>query len=97
MLLLSTLAGMLVTYVGPIAMAFSGSALAAACGVAAWVLMTVSFIPTLWHFRRSRYWALLLPLAALFYSYATWISAVRYWRGDGARWKGRPQAARNLV
>jgi hopene-associated glycosyltransferase HpnB len=94
LLLLVTLAGMLVMYLAPIALAFSGSTLAAACGIGAWVLMTVSFIPTLWHFRRSRYWAFLLPFAALFYSYATWVSALRYWRGRGGQWKGRAQAKR---
>jgi hopene-associated glycosyltransferase HpnB len=93
LLLAGTLLGMLVTYMAPIALAFSGNTVAAACGIAAWVLMTVSFIPTLWHFRQSRYWAFLLPLAALFYSYATWVSAVRYWRGRGGQWKGRAQAA----
>ena len=96
-LLVGTLAGMLAMYLAPIALAFSGSTFATACGIAAWVLMTVSFIPTLWHFRQSRYWAFLLPLAALFYSYATWVSALRYWQGRGGQWKGRAQAERNLV
>jgi hopene-associated glycosyltransferase HpnB len=93
-LLLGTLLGMLLTYVAPVALVFSPSMFATVCGAIAWVLMTCSFIPTLWHFRRSRYWAPLLPIAALFYTYATWISAVRYWRGRGGQWKGRAQAAR---
>ena len=92
LLLLGTLLGMLAMYVAPIALAFSGGTFAAACGIAAWVLMTVSFIPTLWFYRLSRYWAFLLPVAALFYSYATLISALRYWRGRGGQWKGRAQA-----
>jgi len=92
LLLLGTLLGMLLTYVVPVAMVFTPSMFATACGAIALVLMTCSFIPTLWHFRRSRYWAPLLPLAALFYSYATWISALRYWRGRGGQWKGRAQA-----
>jgi len=92
LLLLGTLLGMLATYIAPIAFAFSKSTFAAACGIAAWVLMTVSFIPTLWHFRRSRYWAFLLPFAALFYSYATCVSALGYWQGRGGQWKGRAQA-----
>jgi hopene-associated glycosyltransferase HpnB len=94
LLLLGTLLGMAVTYVAPIVLALSGSKFAAASGIAAWVLMTVSFIPTLWFYRLSRYWAFLLPVAALFYSYATWISALRYWRGRGGQWKGRAQARR---
>jgi len=91
-LLLGTIAGMLLTYIAPVALVFSSSIFATICGAIAWVLMTCSFIPTLWHFRRSRYWAPLLPIAALFYSYATWLSAVRYWRGRGGQWKGRAQA-----
>ena len=42
----------------------------------------------------SPFWAPLLPLVALFYSYATCLSAVRYWLGRGAQWKGRAQAPR---
>ena len=91
-LLLGTLLGMLLTYVAPVALVFTPSLFATICGALAWVLMTCSFIPTLWHFRGSRYWAPLLPVAALFYSYATWLSAIRYWRGQGGQWKGRAQA-----
>jgi hopene-associated glycosyltransferase HpnB len=92
LLLLGTVMGMFLTYVVPIALAFAPGKAAAAAGIAAWVLMTVSFIPTLWHFRISRYWAVLLPVAALFYIYATGISAARYWAGRGGQWKGRAQA-----
>jgi hypothetical protein len=91
--LIGTIVGMLLTYVAPIALIFSSHLLAVVCGVFGWVLMTVSFTPTLWHFRLSRYWAPLLPVSALFYSYATILSAVRYWRGRGGQWKGRSQAA----
>src|SRR5579885_800543 len=92
--LMGTVLGMLLTYIAPIAIAFAPGKSAAAGGIAAWVLMTVSFVPTLWHFRISRYWALLLPVAALFYTYATCVSAVRYWAGRGGEWKGRAQARR---
>lgn len=92
--LMGTTLGMLLTYIAPIAIAFAPGKAAAAGGIAAWVLMTVSFVPTLWHFRISRYWALLLPAAALFYTYATCVSAARYWAGRGGHWKGRAQAPR---
>ena len=39
-------------------------------------------------------WALTLPFAAVFYGYATCVSAVRYWLGRGGQWKGRAQAQR---
>lgn len=92
LLLFGTILGMLFIYITPIVLLFSSHLLTVVCGIFAWVLMTVSFTPTLWHFRQSRYWAPLLSLAALFYSYATLVSALRYWRGCGAQWKGRSQA-----
>ncbi len=90
--LAATVLGMLLMYVAPVVIAFAPEQAAAAGGIAAWVLMTVSFVPALWHFRISRYWALLLPVAALFYTYATCVSAARYWVGRGGQWKGRAQA-----
>ncbi len=60
--------------------------------LAAWCLMTASFLPTVSFYRVRPILALLLPLAALFYAYATCLSAVRYWLGRGGQWKGRSQA-----
>jgi hypothetical protein len=37
---------------------------------------------------------LTLPVAAVFYGYATCVSAARYWLGRGGQWKGRAQAQR---
>ncbi len=92
LLLAGTVAGMLITYVAPTVVIFSPHIVATVAGVVALVFMIVSFVPTLWHFRLSRYWALLLPAAAVFYSYATLLSAMRYWHGRGGQWKGRSQA-----
>jgi hopene-associated glycosyltransferase HpnB len=61
-------------------------------GAAAVTLMTISFIPTVRHFRLSPLWALTLPIAAIFYAYATFVSAIRFWLGRGGQWKGRSQA-----
>jgi hopene-associated glycosyltransferase HpnB len=91
-LLAGTLVGMLLTFVAPVALILMPDATARILGAAAWLLMTASFLPTLRFYRRSLWWALLLPLAALFYTYATWLSAVRYWVGKGGQWKGRAQA-----
>jgi hypothetical protein len=63
-------------------------------GLAAWLLMAVTYLPTVRFYGLSPLWAPFLPLAAAFYSYATWLSAVRYWLGRGGQWKGRAQAAR---
>jgi len=93
LLLLGTLAGMAVTYVVPVVLAFEAQPLVWRMSLAAWALMTVTYLPTVRFYRLSPLWAPLLPLAALFYTYATWLSAMRYWMGQGGQWKGRAQAS----
>jgi hopene-associated glycosyltransferase HpnB len=90
--LLGTLAGLVLVFLLPVAMTFAGDLHAWPFALAAWVLMTVSIVPTLVFYRVSPLFALFLPAAALFYAYATALSAVRYWLGHGALWKGRSQA-----
>lgn len=93
LLLAGTLAGMLLTYAAPIALLFVHDSIARILGLAAWLLMSLSFVPTVRFYRLSPLWAPLLPLTALFYTYATLLSALRYWRGRGGQWKGRAQAS----
>jgi len=88
-LLAGTIAGLLLTYLAPPALALRGSWF----GAAAWALMTIAYIPILRFYRRSWLWAPLLPLVALFYSAATIASAIAHWRGAGGMWKGRTQAS----
>ena len=95
-LLAGTLAGMLLTYVVPLLLLSAHDSTARLLGFAAWLLMSASFLSTVRFYRLSMVWALLLPLTAVFYTYATWLSAVRYWRGKGALWKGRAQAPRGI-
>ena len=95
-LLLGTLAGMFFTYLAPVALTLAHHLAPRILGLAAWLLMSASFLPTVRFYRLSPLWAALLPLAALFYSYATWLSAVRYWLGRGGQWKGRAQAPSSL-
>ncbi len=95
-LLAGTLAGMLLTYVAPLLLLSAHDSTARLLGFAAWLLMSASFLSTVRFYRLSIVWALLLPLPAVFYTYATWLSAVRYWRGKGALWKGRAQAPRGI-
>jgi len=95
LLLLGTLAGMLLTYVAPVVLAFHWQPAVWRMGLAAWLLMALTYLPTVRFYGLSPLWAPFLPLAAAFYSYATWLSAVRYWLGRGGQWKGRAQAARS--
>jgi len=92
-LLAATILALAMIYVAPPLLLFAAK-LPAACGLAAWILMTISYVPTLRFYRRSLAWAPLLPLIALFYIYATIDSAVRYWAGRGGQWKGRVQSPR---
>ncbi len=94
LLLLGTLAGMLLTYVAPVVLAFYPQPAVWPLGLAAWLLMAVTYLPTVRFYGLSPLWAPFLPVAAAFYSYATWLSAVRYRLGRGGQWKGRAQAAR---
>ena len=95
LLLAGTLAGMFLTYLAPVMLLFVQDSSARLLGLLAWLLMTLSFLPTARFYRLSPAWAPLLPLTALFYSYATWLSAARYWIGKGGLWKGRAQAPRD--
>ena len=91
-LLFATLLGMLLTYVAPVILSFHTAPVVWLISLTAWVLMTLTFLPAVRFYRLLPFWALLLPVAALFYSYATCLSAARYWMGHGGQWKGRAQA-----
>ncbi len=94
LLLAGTVVGMLLTYVAPIAAIFMPQAIGKILGAAAWLLMSLSYLPTLRFYRLSPAWTLALPLVAVLYSVATIESAVRYWLGKGGAWKGRLQDSR---
>ena len=57
-------------------------------------IMTATYGVTVRFYGLPWLWALTLPFAAVFYGYATCVSAVRYWLGRGGQWKGRAQAPR---
>jgi len=85
---------MVVTYlVPPLLVLLSRETAAIVLGGAAWLAMTLSFLPTLKIYRCPLLLAPLLPAIALFYMAATVFSAVQFWRGRGGSWKGRYQAA----
>jgi hopene-associated glycosyltransferase HpnB len=57
-------------------------------------IMTATYGATVRFYGLPWLWALTLPFAAVFYGYATFLSALRYWLGRGGQWKGRAQAPR---
>ena len=91
-LLAGTLVGMLLTYVAPPAGALFGHGWARLAGAAAWLLMALSFQPTLRLYRRSPLWGLALPAIGVTYCAFTVQSELDTWRGRGGMWKGRAQA-----
>jgi len=97
LLLAGALLGMFLAYGVPAVFTFSPYPPAWRMSLAAWALMTITYLPTVRFYRVSPLWAPALPAAALFYSYATWLSAVRYWMGRGGQWKGRAQAPRREI
>lgn len=57
--------------------------------VLAWLIMLGLYLPTLRFYTLNSAWALCMPVIAGLYLLMTWTSAVRYWRGERSRWKGR--------
>ena len=90
-LLAATVAGLLLTYAAPPALALAGTGSARWLGAAAWLLMAFCYWPALRFFGRPAYEAAGLPLVALFYLAATLHSAWQSRFGGGGRWKGRSQ------
>jgi hopene-associated glycosyltransferase HpnB len=88
-LLMATVVAMVVVWLVPPAAALFGHGLARWCGMAAWLMLALSYRPTLRRFRRIGLWAPLLPLVAAFYMVATIGSAVNHALGRGVAWKGR--------
>jgi hopene-associated glycosyltransferase HpnB len=88
-LLALTLLALTVVWLAPAAAILFMRGWPFACGLVAFGLSVISYMPTLARYRRNRLWALALPLIALFYMAATVGSALNHWRGRGARWKSR--------
>ncbi len=91
--LVASVALMLVMYVAPPLLLLSGASAGRALGAAAWLGMSLAFLPILRSYRCPAVLAPLLPGIALFYTAATVASAILFWRGRGGYWKGRFQAA----
>ncbi len=100
-LLAGTVLGLALVYLVPplavLGWPLHGDTAAALLGTFAWLLMAITFAPTLRLYRRSRLLAPALPLAGLLYLAMTLDSARRHLRGQGASWKGRVGAGNEAV
>ncbi len=88
-ILAGTLLGLTLVWLVPAWDLAFGHGLGFLCGLAAFALAAISYMPTLTRYGVSRFWALALPAIALFYMAATLGSALNHWRGTGATWKNR--------
>ena len=88
LLVLCTLA-MLLLYGIPAVMVASSNIVMRGLSLGSLVIMFLTYIPILRFYNRSWVWALCLPLIAALFLAMTWTSAIRYWRGEQTRWKGR--------
>ncbi|MBL6615003.1 MAG: glycosyltransferase [Reyranella sp.] len=90
--LAGTIVGMALIYVAPPLLALFAEGPARWLGLAAWLIMAVTFQPMLRFYRRSPLWGLALPAIGAAYAGFTLQSALDFWRGCGGLWKGRVQA-----
>ena len=88
MLVMCTLV-MLLVYQVPVTMVASSNIVIRYLALGSLVIMFLTFVPILRFYHRSWAWALGLPLIAALFLAMTWTSAIRYWRGERSRWKGR--------
>ena len=92
-LLFVTVVGMFLTYLVPPITLFYGlfgnHYAVALIGALAWVVMSLTYLPTLKYYGEKSWRVFWLPVAATLYTLMTLSSALRYWQGHGSVWKGR--------
>ncbi|MDJ1131399.1 glycosyltransferase [Streptomyces iconiensis] len=85
LVLAGTVLGLALVYLVPPVWACAGSP----AGGAAWLVMTLTYVPMLRYYGQPLWLAPLLPVTAALYLAMTVDSAVQHHRGRGAAWKGR--------
>ncbi len=88
-LLAATVIGMAITFIVPPLLSLFSTGLPRYLGLLTWLMMALSFIPTLRFYRISPLWSIALPGIALLYLYYTLNSAYQFLRRRGGQWKGR--------
>jgi hopene-associated glycosyltransferase HpnB len=84
--------GMVTVYLAPPFFAVFAHGAAQTAGVVSWILMALSFVPTLRLYGQATVRCFALPVIAAAFTAFTLESALLYWRGRGGYWKGRFQA-----
>lgn len=87
---------MLAVFAAPIAaLGLAANAWGRLAGLAALAAMSAAYWPTVRFYRLSPAWVPTLPGAAMLFLAMTIESAISYWRGVKAQWKGRTYTARS--
>ncbi len=89
LLLLLLSAIMLLMFGIPVAGLLFPSLTAAVFSFCGLLFMAAGYLPTLRFYGLGWKWALLMPPIGMLFLAMTWTSAIRYWMGRGAAWKGR--------
>lgn len=95
LLLLGTILGMVITFLSPPFVMFFGTYPLNLLGCLTWLIMTITFIPTIRYYKCSLLLSMSLPLIAATYMVFTLDSALQNFLGKGGFWKGRVQAFKN--
>jgi hopene-associated glycosyltransferase HpnB len=80
---------MVLVYAVPMITVASSNILIRCLSLGSLAIMFLTYIPILRFYHRSWAWTLGLPFIAALFLAMTWTSAIRYWRGEHTRWKGR--------
>ncbi|WP_044107404.1 glycosyltransferase [cyanobacterium endosymbiont of Epithemia turgida] len=100
LLLIGTVMGLTIIYiVPPVSLIWGlvvGNSLITSLGGITWLLMSISYLPTLRLYKTSLLWSISLPAISFLYLLMTIDSALRHWRGKGGRWKGRVYSVDHL-
>jgi hopene-associated glycosyltransferase HpnB len=82
------LGGLALAFLAPPLLVAAGGSVAVT-GVLAWALMSWAYVPTVQYHGLSPLWAVTLPLATVLFAAMTIASAIGYYRGQPAQWRGR--------
>ena len=91
--LIGTVIGMVLIYLAPAAALvlglLTGQDQLAMVGGLCWLIMTMSYVPTLKLYDLPLLYVCMLPVSGFLYTLMTISSAFRHWKGQGGAWKGR--------
>ena len=88
-LLLACTATMLLAYLMPVVGLLYSEPIVRILGITASMIMVFTLLPILRFYDMSPSWAIALPAVAVLFLCMTWASAISYWRGQRATWRGR--------